>query len=102
MKISANCSRGVLYITLCGELDEHSARQTRMEADKLAEKYAHANRALFDLKGVSFMDSTGIGFLIGRYNTFQRLGVPAYISNPTQETDKILSMSGVYTLMPRV
>ena len=57
MKISANCSRGVLYITLCGELDEHSARQTRMEADKLAEKYAHANRALFDLKGVSFMEN---------------------------------------------
>ena len=48
------------------------------------------------------MDSTGIGFLIGRYKRFQRFGVPVYLTNPTNSTDKILEMSGIYTLMPKV
>jgi anti-anti-sigma factor len=48
------------------------------------------------------MDSTGIGFLIGRYKTFLRFGVPMYITNPNPTADKILAMSGVYTLAPRV
>nr|MBR6777967.1 STAS domain-containing protein [Clostridia bacterium] len=49
-----------------------------------------------------FMDSTGIGFLIGRYKKFSRYGVPVYVTNPSQATDRILQMSGVYTLMPRI
>jgi stage II sporulation protein AA (anti-sigma F factor antagonist) len=102
MEIYTNFNGNVLYLCLHGEIDEHSASLVRREADLLAERYAGCIRVIFDLKNVTFMDSTGIGFLIGRYKTFQRLGVPTYINNPTQETDKILSMSGVYTLMPRV
>lgn len=103
MKINADCRDKVLYVELCGEIDEHSAATARRAADKLADDYAVASeRAVFDLAKVSFMDSTGIGFLIGRYKKFRRYGIAVYLTNPTAATDKILSISGVYTLMPRV
>jgi stage II sporulation protein AA (anti-sigma F factor antagonist) len=87
---------------LKGEIDEHNAANTRRDVDKLADDYAQSESAVFDLGGVSFMDSTGIGFLIGRYKKFRRLGIPVYLTNPTSTTDKILSMSGLYSLMPKI
>ena len=102
MQINASYRDNVLYMQLNGEIDEHNATMARRVADKLAEEYAQSERAVFDLQNVTFMDSTGIGFLIGRYKKFQRFGIPTYVTNPSMAADRILSMSGVYTLMPRV
>ena len=103
MKICADYNDKVLYIRLCGEVDEHNAASARRDADKLADDFAiRSDRAVFDLQSVSFMDSTGIGFLIGRYKKFMRYGVPVYLTNPSLATDRILQMSGVYTLMPKL
>lgn len=102
MKILFNRQSDVLYIKLSGELDEHSASSARREADRLADSHADCARVIFDLGEVSFMDSTGIGFLIGRYKKFNRYGVKVYITNPSQTTDKILAMSGVYSLIQKL
>lgn len=102
MKILFNRQNNVLYIKLSGELDEHSAPNARREADRLADSNADCERVVFDLADVSFMDSTGIGFLIGRYKKFNRYGVKVYITNPSQTTDKILGMSGVYSLIRKL
>lgn len=103
MQIRADLNGKILYLQLFGELDQHNAIGARNTADRLADDYAvHSERAVFDLREVSFMDSTGIGFLIGRYKKFMRYGIPVFVANPTRETDKILQMSGVYTLMPKL
>ena len=102
MQIQADFQGKVLYMRLKGELDEHNAASARSYADRLAEEYALSEKVIFDLKEVSFMDSTGIGFLIGRYKKFRRYGIPVYVTNLSRETDKILQMSGVYTLMPKI
>ncbi|MBQ8295646.1 MAG: STAS domain-containing protein [Clostridia bacterium] len=103
MQICANYSDRILYIALNGEVDEHNAMGARKDADRIADDYApRAERVVFDLRQISFMDSTGIGFLIGRYKKFKRYGVPVYVTNPSPTTDRILSMSGVYTLMPKI
>ena len=103
MRVQSQYLNRILYIRPSGEIDEHSAVYARREADRLADQYAAgAERVVFDLGEISFMDSTGIGFLIGRYKKFHRYGVPVYIVNPSQSTDKILSMSGVYTLIPKL
>ncbi len=102
MKICADCMGDTLYIRLFGEVDEHSAAIARKEADRLCENFAmRSKKAVFDLQNVSFMDSTGIGFLIGRYKKFSRYGIPMYLTNPSLATDRILQMSGIYTLIPR-
>ena len=103
MQIRAQVNDRILYMELYGEIDQHNAVRARQTVDRYADDYAmQSERAVFDLENVSFMDSTGIGFLIGRYKKFQRYGVPMYVTNPSQSTDKILSMSGVYTLIPRI
>ena len=90
-----------LVVKIEGEIDHHTAGKIRDEIDAAIEFHRPACLVI-DFGGVSFMDSTGIGFLIGRYKKFKSFGVPVYLTNPSQSTDKILSMSGVYTLMPRV
>lgn len=91
-----------LYIYLDGELDEHSVSEIRRTADSLIDEHAGASRAIFNLAGVRFMDSTGIGFLIGRYKKLQKYGMGMFLENPNAGADKILALSGVYTLMPKI
>ena len=67
MELKGNLKGDDLYIYLAGELDEHSVSSVREEADRLIDENAGLSRAVFNLAGVKFMDSTGIGFLIGRY-----------------------------------
>ncbi len=91
-----------LYLYLDGELDEHSVTDVRTRADRLIDDFAGVSRAVFNLAGVRFMDSTGIGFLIGRYKKLKKYGISMYLENPNVGADKVLSLSGVYTLMPKI
>ena len=98
-----SCQKGDnLYVYLSGELDEHSAPRAREEADRLIDEHAGLSRAVFNLAGVRFMDSTGIGFLIGRYKRLKKYGMGMFLENPDAGADKILSLSGVYSLMPKI
>ena len=91
-----------LYIYLTGELDESTVSRAREEADDLIDDGAGCSRAVFNLAGVRFMDSTGIGFLIGRYKKLQKYGMGMYLENPNPDADKILTLSGIYSLMPKI
>jgi len=48
------------------------------------------------------MDSTGIGVLLGRYKTLKKAGIPIYIQNPSVSINKILQISGLYEIMPKI
>ncbi len=102
MKLQANRRGENLYIYLSGELDEHSAAAIRAGTDRLIDENAGLSRAVFNLAGLRFMDSTGIGFLIGRYKRLKRYGMEMYVENPEESADKILSVSGLYALMPKI
>lgn len=102
MKMQSRRTGESLYIYLDGELDEHSVAQVRAGADRLIDENAGASRAIFNLAGVRFMDSTGIGFLIGRYKKLQKYGMGMALENPNPSADKILLLSGVYSLMPKI
>ena len=91
-----------LYIYLTGELDEYTVSRAREEADDLIDDSAWCSRAVFNLAGVRFMDSTGIGFLVGRYKRLRRYGIAAALQSVGIAADKVLSMSGVYALIPKL
>lgn len=102
MKLQS-CSRGDnLYFYLSGELDECSVSALRSETDRLIDEHAGCSRAVFNLAGVKFMDSTGIGFLIGRYNKLHGYGIRMALESPDRNADKILLLSGVYSLIPKI
>ncbi len=102
MKLQSSRRGDNLYIYLSGELDEHSVAELRQQADKVIDDNAGLSRAVFNLAGLRFMDSTGIGFLIGRYKRLQRYGMNMYLESPESSADRILTLSGIYSLMPKI
>ncbi len=101
MQVTGYLRDKALYISLSGEMDECSAEETREKCDKLIEDNAAAEKVVINLADVKFMDSTGIGFLIGRYKKASRLSVPLYVEKPNFAADKILNLSGIYSLIPK-
>lgn len=101
MKIKARIYNSVLYVLLCGELDEHSASYVREEMDKAFLEKGFS-QIIIDLSELDFMDSTGIGVLIGRYKKMKDKKIPIYICNPSLHVEKIFKMTGLYNLMPKI
>lgn len=90
-----------LFLFFHGEMDHLSAIDARKTVDRLIEEHLYCDNVIFDLNEIAFMDSTGIGFLIGRYKKLKRLSIPLYLKNISPITDKVLSLSGIYTLIPK-
>ena len=88
-------------ITLCGELDESSAGSAREILDRLIVDNLSAKKIIFDLSETTFMDSTGIGLLIGRYKTLKRFDKSAYITGANVAAEKVIQLSGLYNIMPK-
>ena len=101
MEVHGLLRNGTLRLYLSGELDECSAAKARRECDNLIDVNVQADRIVINLEGVRFMDSTGIGFLIGRYKKARRLTIPVLIEKPDFAADKILNISGIYSLIPK-
>ena len=91
----------MLTVFLNGELDECSAEFAREQIDS-AVSHPNVRSVVFDLSHLTFMDSTGVGVLIGRYKRLKNRNVAAYVKNPTPTVDKIFFMSGLYEIMPKV
>ena len=79
MNISSQKQGADLYIYLSGELDEYNASLVRDKVDALIDANISSERVIVNLAGVKFMDSTGIGFLIGRYKKLKLCSTPMYI-----------------------
>ena len=92
--------RNTLFISLDGELDEHTAEYTRVNLDA-ALTQTRAASVVIDLANLRFMDSTGIGVLIGRYKKMKDRNVPIFIANPSTQAERIFKMTGLYSIMPR-
>lgn len=104
MNIHYITKNNAVIAELSGELDEHSAVMVRNSLDTLLQDLTN-NRyveVIFDFSKVGFMDSTGIGVLLGRYNKFKQYPISFYIKNPSVHVDKILSMTGIYKLIPKL
>lgn len=101
MHIKSKISNGTLYVVLSGELDEYSASHTKITLDDIFSG-GEFGQIIIDLSELDFMDSTGIGVLIGRYKKMKNRNIPIYICNPSRQAEKIFKMTGLYELMPKI
>ena len=85
-----------------GELDECSASNAKMILDKVLFDNLCISKVVFDLSGLSFMDSTGIGVLVGRYKKLKDKNIPIFICNPSNHAERIFKMTGLYDIMSRI
>ena len=83
-----------LVFKITEEIDHHAVEKLRRKADLEIEKHI-PRKVIFDFESVSFMDSAGIGLLIGRYKNISSLGGSLEVVNATEVVNKILVMSGV-------
>jgi len=100
MKVEKRLIRSTLYINLIGELDTGSADYVRDEMDKFIA--GKIDRLIIDLSDLSFMDSTGVGVLLGRYKKLKQKNVPIFLASPHKCVDKVLTLSGIYEVMPKL
>ncbi len=97
MKVTWKKHGATLRLRFSGELDHHSAADVRREIDGLLSDTA-IGFIVFDLGGVTFMDSSGIGVILGRYRMIAARGGGMDIINASRQIERILRMAGVYTL----
>ena len=88
-----------LMIRMNAELDHHLAEEMRQVIDDVIDKRG-VTHIVFDFTKVDFMDSAGIGLLIGRYKLVKLLGGTTEISHCNKSVSKILEMSGVLKIIP--
>ncbi len=101
MQIKSRIYNSTLYVVLCGELDENTAYYTRRTLDETLSKNDF-KQVIIDLSELSFMDSTGIGVLIGRYKKMKDKGISIFICNPSSHAERIFKMTGLYEIMPKI
>ena len=89
-----------LLVRLTGELDHSAACELREELDGLIARTG-AKRLLLDLSGLDFMDSSGIGLIIGRYKHMARRGGSVAVVAANRRIDRIFEMAGLYQLVER-
>lgn len=89
----------LLVFKITDEIDDCSVQKIRKRADYEIERYM-PKKVIFDFDSVTFMDSAGIGLIIGRYKFTNMLGGKLEVANLTQNVKKIFEMSGILKLIP--
>ncbi len=102
MEIKSRNVNKTLYILLSGELDEYTAQSARKTMDTLFDTEKGFVQIVMDLSELTFMDSTGVGVLIGRYKKMREFNKPIFITNPSRNAERIFKMSGLYEIMPKI
>lgn len=79
---------------LSGEIDHYTVQDIRKRID-MTIKERLPSRIILDFSDVSFMDSSGIGLILGRFRLVQNIGGKIIIENASESVTKIFSMSGI-------
>ena len=92
VKIIEEESRTVAVLS--GEIDHHNAKNLRMEID-FALRENQPQELILDFSDVGFMDSSGIGLVMGRYKLMQEIGGNLVVRNPPPHIKKVMRLSGI-------
>lgn len=85
---------GTLTVRLAGEIDHHSAIGVRSEVDALIFEM-RPQKLVLDLSQICFMDSSGLGLIMGRYSLMKELGGTLGLLSPSDAVMKIIKLAGM-------
>lgn len=94
MNVTVESCKDYLAAYLIGEIDHHSSAEVRAKIDD-AISFKQPKHLILDFKNVTFMDSSGIGLVMGRYRLMQSYGGTVEIKNVTKQTKKIMELAGL-------
>ncbi len=97
MSVEINVTGEVVTAYLSGEIDHHNAKDIRESIDTAVELNM-PSLLMLDFKDVSFMDSSGIGLVMGRYRNLQKTGAELHIVGAPPNIYKVFKLSGIEKL----
>ena len=89
----------ILLFEFTEELDHHESEKIRKRADYEIQRFM-PKKVILDFKRVNFMDSAGIGLIIGRYKSANSYGGTLELVNVNKKVKRIFEMSGVLKIVP--
>lgn len=97
MAVEISVKGEVITAFLSGEIDHHSAADMREKIDSAIETNM-PSLLVIDFGGVSFMDSSGIGLVMGRYRNLQNSGAKLQITGASPQISKVMQLAGINRL----
>lgn len=88
----------VLVVSLIGELDHHSAEEVRVKIDDRISR-ENVRKLILDFSGVTFMDSSGIGVIIGRYKKISMRSGEVNIISVNKSIKRVFELSGIFKII---
>lgn len=98
MEISVIPKHRMVLVRASGEIDHHTAERIRKSLEREIRRSSAINIAM-DFSRVTFMDSSGIGMIIGRYKTVKALGGDLIVFDVGESIKRIFEMSGLSSLI---
>ncbi|KAB8138426.1 anti-sigma F factor antagonist [Gracilibacillus oryzae] len=88
----------VLIVRLDGELDHHSAARLKIEWQEKIQKH-QIKHVVLNLANLHFMDSSGLGVVLGRYKEVQQLGGEMVVCSISPAVKRLFDMSGLFKIV---
>lgn len=96
--IDMEAKNSVLLIRLKGELDHHTAEQLRQQAENAIDKH-EIKHIVLNLEELHFMDSSGLGVILGRYKKIKKNNGEMIICAISPAVKRLFEMSGLFKIM---
>jgi len=98
IQINVSVEDTIMFVNLAGELDQSTTEQVKF---KLTTSLAvhEVKHILFNLKALTFMDSSGIGLILGRYNQIKALGGKVFVLGMNETVKKVFHLAGLNQIL---
>lgn len=98
LQIELEHARKALIVRLRGELDHHTAETVRVKMEEAIEKGSAAH-VILSLKELNFMDSSGLGVILGRYKQVTAKGGKMVVCDVSPAVYRLFEMSGFFKIL---
>jgi len=100
-KINLEFKNNILYVRVVGDLDHHSSQIIRKKVEPIIDEYQIVN-VVFNLENVTFIDSSGIGVILGRYKQVVKHGGQVVVCNLSPHIERLFKMSAIFDIISQV
>ncbi len=98
LSVSFETKQHVLLVRLSGELDHHEAENLRNEWQQVLSKQ-DVKHVILNLESLSFMDSSGLGVILGRYKEVKQEGGEMVVCSISPAVKRLFEMSGLFKII---
>ena len=98
LSVNLQCVGSVLLVRLEGELDHHTAENLRNQVEAQFEKN-DLKHIVLNLEQLSFMDSSGLGVILGRYKQVKNIGGEMVVCAISPTVKRLFEMSGLFKIV---